>query len=259
MPRQRFSVDGGSVASTFTFLIGVVLLVSLFSLRFSLPFIFELGVLLGLLFWLFVVISFPWDIYLAAKQARVDADNNKKIGIEVDENDYKTLKRLEIWLFFGALSVHVVTAVIVYLLSLISDIVRPQFYLLFVISAIIRPSVEFYTHLESQIKLISRRVLFPRADCEALNDEYVKVTKEKESSTKPAHVNEEVTRHREKVSAAISEKENTEDKYYRKAQERISQLSQSFEDVIHNLSSGDRDLVIGLKALANLFKSPPSL
>lgn len=237
-------------------MIGLSLIISLLSKRLSIPLALDIGIGVTLLAWFYVVIAYPWNLYFSARTARFNAEESKRRDINVDTDDYQTLRSLERTLLFVALLAHLLSSVVIHFASIWSEgAVRPQFAYLFGVTALLRPSFEFYMYLRIRLAELSERVKRPRDDVRTLKEDLLKTKDNLESyyQNLDEFANSFKNSYNSLLEIVASEKE-LEAKYYDSESEKINQLSKSFDHVVHQLSSGDRDLVVGIRALARLFK-----
>lgn len=240
-------------------LAGLATVAAVYFGRLTVAMALDIGMLLACLTWLFFLVKIPWDLYFAARRARLDGQESQRLGIEGVQTQTQQLAKMERFLLGGALGGHVVTAAGVYALAFVHpDLVSPGFTWLFVASAGLRPTWEAYGYLRQRVSELASRVRYPREDIATLNSrftEHQSALRNLERQFKEYKDAEEIRFHQ--LDIALQQLQGRQISEIARLEKRTVQLSQRFEEVIEKMSS-DQDLLAGVRAFARMMREPSS-
>ena len=228
--------------------------------RLSLAAALDIGMLLATLTWLFLLVKIPWDLYFAARKARVDGQESQRRGIQGVQAQTQQLAQWEGRLLVGALAAHILTALGIYAIGNYSpELVRPGFGWLFVASAALRPAWEGYAYLRSRLVELASQVRYPREDVTTLigdvaahRENQLKLERELE-----AFKAEMLVRFNQ-LDLGVQQLQSKEIADTTRLEKRTVQLSHRFEEVVEKMSN-DQELLAGVRAFARLFREQPSV
>lgn len=235
----------------------IATVVAVYSGSLPLAMALDVGMLLACLVWLFFLVKIPWDLYFAARKARIDGEESVERGISgVEEQTYQ-LKRMETALLWTALGGHALTAAAVLGLSAWRpELVRPSFSLLFVVSVAFRPAWEGYGYLSRRLKELATQVRYPREDINTLKTKVEQLKLEHE--TLGQVVDKLNSRLEARFGAHAQEMGDLRARQVSELaalEKRTVQLSYRFEEVVEKMSS-DQDLLAGVRAFARMLREP---
>lgn len=217
----------------------------------------DIGMILACLTWLFFLVKIPWDLYFAARRARMDGQESQRLGLEAAREQTRQLAKMESYLLFGALGGHAMTAAGIYGLSCLRpELVRPDFSLLFVASVALRPAWEGYGYLRHRLAELSEQVRYPREDVTTLRGR-VEMLQARNAESERDLQQQRVEDHARFVAleAALAQAQSQQISETVRLEKKTVQLSHRFEEVVSTLSS-DQDLLAGVRAFARLLREP---
>ncbi len=219
----------------------------------------DIGMLLACLTWLFFLVKIPWDLYFAARRARVDGQESLSLGIEGVQSQTQQLAKMERFLLMGALGGHALTAGGIYGLAYLHpELVKPGFTWLFVASAALRPAWEGYSYLRQRVSELASHVRYPREDITTLKhrfSEQVSAHKNLERQFKEFVDSGELRFHQ--WDSLLQQVQSRQISEHTRLEKRTIQLSQRFEEAVEKMSS-DQDLLAGVRAFARMIREPTS-
>jgi hypothetical protein len=120
---------------------------------------------LVMLWWLAVVVTLPWNLYFQALQVLSDAKRSQSQSIKIESNDLSYVKRWAQLALFGAIALHLVSAVGFYLLAVYA-ITPIGYYGAGAALALVglRPAIRAFEYVSQRIAQIGREVRYPRDD-----------------------------------------------------------------------------------------------
>lgn len=132
------------------------------------------GAALGFIafFWLLVVVTVPWNLYFAARQAehRLEAARGRHISVPAArEAEVHTLARRLLRMAIGA---HVISAVIAAVVAVATGYTIGYYVAgFFLVSIVLRPAGAYFVYLKSRIATISRDIAYPPEDVVELREQ----------------------------------------------------------------------------------------
>jgi len=140
---------------------------------------------LAIFLWLVVVVTVPWNIYFQAKEVLNDAEISQERGIGVDNRQVSFAR---VWVkrsLIIALSLHLVSAVVLYLLAL-NGIGAIGYWgaIAALLLTVLRPVISAYKYLTRRLSQISEQVKYPREDIVALQQKVKQMEQKLESVQK---------------------------------------------------------------------------
>lgn len=123
-------------------------------------------------FWFGAVLTVPWNLYFAARQAghRLDAARRREIAVPAERaSEVGTLAKR---LLLVAVASHVVSAVVAAVVALVTGY-EIGYYVagFFLVGVLIRPAAAYFAYLRARIAAISREVGFPPDDVRTLREQ----------------------------------------------------------------------------------------
>lgn len=217
----------------------------------------DIGMVLACLTWLFFLVKIPWDLYFAARKARIDGEESQRLGLDGVRNQTRQLARMESYLLVGALGGHAVTAAAIFGLSLLRpELVRPDFSLLFIASVALRPAWEGYGYLRQHLAELTQQVRYPREDVLTLKGKFdLLQTRHTELQTELQRAQAESQARLAGLELALTHAQSHQLSENTRLEQRTVQLSHRFEEVVASISS-DQDLLAGVRAFARMMREP---
>jgi hypothetical protein len=127
---------------------------------------------LVMIWWLAVIVTLPWNLYFQALTVIADAKRSQSQSIRVETSDLSYVKRWASLALTGAIALHVVSAVVFYLLAVYA--VTPiGYYGSAAALALVglRPAIRAFDYVSQRIAQIGREVRYPRDDVILLRDQ----------------------------------------------------------------------------------------
>ncbi len=115
--------------------------------------------------WLIAIVTIPWNIYFEAREVLVEADTSRERGLTVEQPKLNYVKKLARWSLVGAIALHFLSAVTLYILaatgiSVVGYISSAATLLL----TVLRPAIRGYQYLAARLVMIRREIKYPRED-----------------------------------------------------------------------------------------------
>ncbi len=137
---------------------------------------------LASLWWLYVLVSLPWDLYFYARQLREDTRISGGKGIPIDPESRQYVDKLHRWSLRIALGLHGVTTLVFYGLAAFN--LTPLGYLSAAAALLltgVRPGICAYQYFISRLMAIQEEVFVPRADAIDLRQQLTSLTTQVEA------------------------------------------------------------------------------
>jgi hypothetical protein len=195
--------------------------------------------------WLIVLVTVPWNLYFAARQAAAQMPVSRRRGIEVapglDAEATKLARRM-LWFAVGA---HVASAAVIAIITYFSGrSVGYYFAGFFLFSTAVRPGLAYLTHVRDRITVLTRESKFPRDDVGTLKATVR--TLELTVGEVWTEQNRLATDRSADRSAVWSRVDDLE--------RRLERMARRIEDTLDSI--GDhQEVVTGIRALARIFRS----
>jgi hypothetical protein len=194
--------------------------------------------------WLIVLVTVPWNLYFAARQAAAQMPVSRGRGIEVaPELDAEATKLARRMLWF-AVCAHAASAAVTAIITYVSGrAVGYYFAGFFLLSTVVRPALAYLTHVRDRITVLTKESTFPRDDVGTL----------KATMRTLEHTVREVRTEQNRLatdrSAAWSRVDDLE--------RRLERMARRIENALDGI--GDhQEVVTGIRALARIFRSDPA-
>ncbi len=124
--------------------------------------------------WAIVLVAVPWNLYFAARRVVVQMAVSLSREIVVPEANQAEARLIERRMLWFALSGHVITALAIGVVTLVSGHTIGYYFTgFYLLTATFRPAAAYFSHLRERIGVLSRESLHPRDDVVSLR---VKVT-----------------------------------------------------------------------------------
>lgn len=126
--------------------------------------------------WLLVIVTVPWNIYFDAKEVIAEAKISQEKKITVDEQQLSYLKKVARWSIFGAIALHLVSALSLYTLAAtgISAVGYVSSAATLLLTGL-RPVIRAYQYLAFRLSMIRQQIKYPREDVLELRNRFVTV------------------------------------------------------------------------------------
>lgn len=115
--------------------------------------------------WLLVIITVPWNIYFDAKEVISEANLSKEKDIKFDKKQLDYAKRIQKWSIWGAIGLHLISAVALYVLA--DTGISPVGYVsagATLLLTCLRPAIRGYQYVALRLSLIREQIKYPRED-----------------------------------------------------------------------------------------------
>ncbi|MYW03788.1 hypothetical protein [Streptomyces sp. SID3343] len=235
-----------------TAILGVVLY---FVSDVSLANLLSLGAGALCLFWLIVVLTVPWTLYFRARQLIREIHTSRGKGIAVSAEREPEARRIAQRLLWGALGAHLVSAVVIAVITWVSGgVVGYYFAGFYLLSTLFRPSQAYLAHLSLRLKSMLREVTHPRDDVLALIDR-VTALEDKVSVLEIRTV--ELTETTEELKIAVASNAAAASDRDHASDRKIEALGRRFEDTISQLTD-NQEVISGIKAFLRLLRTQES-
>ena len=116
-------------------------------------------------YWLLAIVTIPWNIHFEAKEVINEADISQQRKIPVNLQQIKYVNQVAKWSIIVAISLHIISAGILYLLSFTG--VSNVGYITSIAAlalTFLRPAIRGYEYLKSKLSIIKQQIKYPRED-----------------------------------------------------------------------------------------------
>jgi len=140
------------------------------------------AIALATLWWLYVLVSLPWDLYFYARQLREDTRISSGKGIPIDPESRQYVDKLYRWSLRVALGLHGITTLVFYGLAAFN--LTPLGYLSAATALLltgVRPAIRAYQYFISRLITIQQEVFVPRPDAIDLRQQLATLTDQVEA------------------------------------------------------------------------------
>ncbi|MEN9204830.1 MAG: hypothetical protein Q6J68_06090 [Thermostichales cyanobacterium SZTDM-1c_bins_54] len=159
------SLQQAWVSATLIFLLGGLVYGLLRAFGVSAGEVRDWAIALTSLWWLYVLVTLPWDIYFYARQLLYDTRVSQEKGIPINLESRRYVEQLYRWSLVVALGLHGVTSLAFVGLAVVG--VNPLGYwsgAAALLLSLVRPGIRAYRYLIERLKTLQQEVLIPRPD-----------------------------------------------------------------------------------------------
>eukprot|EP01124_Arcella_intermedia_P004879 TRINITY_DN1280_c0_g1_i1.p1 TRINITY_DN1280_c0_g1~~TRINITY_DN1280_c0_g1_i1.p1 ORF type:complete len:274 (+),score=44.67 TRINITY_DN1280_c0_g1_i1:8-829(+) len=220
----------------------------------NLPNVIDVALVLGTTGWLYFIMKVPWNLYLSARQKRIDADESKEQGVKQDEQSLAKLKGLETRLLGGVLATHIASAIGIYALAWLTGerIIKTSSCFIFLGSAFFRPSLEMHRYLRKRIEILGGRVAYPTHYVHELIGRLNNVEAKAESSVQRLNDGDEsfkrISKRIDDLSSLEGRHEAQLTKRVQELEERLANNRKAFDHSIVQISKKFEETIVDLQA-----------
>lgn len=194
------------------------------------------------LFWLFVILKAPWDLYFQAHAVAFEQQRSRErsIALAAGREEYvRVLRRRLGWLAVGA---HLFSAALVAAVTYFTGgVVGYYFAAFYVVSTAFRPIAAAYTYLAGRLRALAEESRYPREDVVTLRE----TTQSHDATLK--HIEEEMR----SLHHLLNEERRERDSETRDLRQRLHALSREFEVTVSRLTD-NQDVIRGIQAFVRL-------
>jgi len=206
---------------------------------------------------LYVVVRYPWDLYMEARALRAEQRESLRIGIDVPEPDQASAAKLARNLLLVCVGIHVVSAGVMLLVSALlgGRVLGYGFAAAFVLATLLRPAHTLYLHLKARLLRLRERATHPREDVVSLRVRVDALEHDRRlAQDERAGLSADLDRSR---ADAERERMRIESDARRRAGDLDAKLDRVLGEVERQVDrmTDDRELVAGLRALLKMARS----
>lgn len=123
--------------------------------------------------WLLVIVTVPWNVHFQAKEVLAEAAQSAEKGIPVDDKQVKYVKYLAKRSLWVAISLHVISAVGLYILAVTGISTVGYFGSgAALLLTVLRPAISAYEYLYARLRMIRQEFTYPREDIVELRNRF---------------------------------------------------------------------------------------
>ena len=120
---------------------------------------------IAIFWWLFVIVTVPWNVYFDAQEVIYDAAVSRKKNIAVDEKQVNYVRKVRRWSLVVAIALHLLSALGIYTLAAIGVSAIGYFAAAATLLLTgLRPVIRAYQYLVVRLNMIRRQIKYPRED-----------------------------------------------------------------------------------------------
>lgn len=221
-----------------------------------LPSAVDLGIGAATTFSLYAVISYPWDLYFYARHTRIEAEESKKLGINVSESDYNSVRSIENRALFTSIFSHFASAGAVYGIGHITNeqVIRKRTAIFFLASILVRPTYSAYSYLYQKLDSLLQKTYYPREDVLKIKSRVDELEKSlEEEKKKSQNLSNEVEKlmnsyqgDLEKVKKEVNKNHGLFQKNGTDQLDEIRKIQEDFKQSVHKISK-EKQMIDGVK------------
>ncbi|GAB4583544.1 hypothetical protein [Nocardia sp. IFM 10818] len=187
-------------------------------------------------FWLVVVITVPWNVYFAARQAGHRAEAARRRQISVHPEHTTEITALSKRTLIIAIAAHVLSAIVAAVVAVLSGYTVGYYVAGFFLgSMVLRPAAAYFAYLRARIATVSHEVAYPPEDVRELRRRLDELEDEhKKDREELRNLREVVARH----------------------DQRIVAMKAHFESTVDRVTDR-QEIIAGLRAFARLLREAP--
>ncbi|MEW1844676.1 hypothetical protein AB0392_42610 [Nonomuraea angiospora] len=193
------------------------------------------------LLWLVVVLTVPWNLFLAARHVLHEIQVSREAGIEVARHREDEARRIARRMLVLAVSGHVVSAAVIAVVTFFAGAQLGYYFSgFYLLATAFRPIAAYTKHLRDRVRTLGQEVRYPRADVIALLDR----VSELETVTKG------LKRDIDDLNAARQGLELADHDLGR----RMTLMARRFDETVDGLND-NQEVITGLKAFLRLVRA----
>jgi hypothetical protein len=126
---------------------------------------------IGIIEWLFAIVTVPWNIYFAAKSTVREGEESRSQGITVEPRQLAYANTIASRSLIIAIALHLISAIALYYLSVHQ--ITPLGYIssaAALLLTFLRPAISTYEYLAARLAAMRQQFVYPRADIIELRD-----------------------------------------------------------------------------------------
>lgn len=173
--------------------------------------------------WLIAIVIVPWNIYFEAQEVKNEARVSEKREIEFDKSELKYVNRLSKWSLYLAVSLHLISAGLLYWIAWYEISVVGYFGAgAAVLLTLLRPAIRAYEYISYRLSSIKKEFAYPRNDVFTLSNKLEQLSVDVKTIQNMLD--------RSKVDSWISQRRQD----FNKQAERIAILEKNLEELNTN-------------------------
>ncbi|MBE1586884.1 hypothetical protein ACFPOI_00505 [Nonomuraea angiospora] len=193
------------------------------------------------LLWLVVVLTVPWNLFLAARHVLHEIQVSREAGIEVARHREDEARRIARRMLVLAVSGHVVSAAVIAVVTFFAGAQLGYYFSgFYLLATAFRPVAAYTKHLRDRVRTLGQEVRYPRADVIALLDR----VSELETVVKG------IKRDVDDLNAARQGLELADHDLGR----RMTLMARRFDETVDGLND-NQEVITGLKAFLRLVRA----
>jgi hypothetical protein len=220
--------------------------------------------------WLIVLVTVPWNLYFAARQAVADMAVSRERGITVraaQEEEARRLARRMLWFALGA---HLGTAAVAAVITFFSGATAGYYFVgFFLLSTALRPAAAYVAHVRERIKVLRRESTHPRDDVASLKNrvdlaaQAVDELREELRRTGSTLAGD-ITHAQQLLTADLARVQDAQAADRTAARSRDDDLARRIDQMVRRIEatldgiSDHQELLTGLRALVRMMKPDPA-
>ncbi len=116
-------------------------------------------------YWLLAIVTIPWNVHFEAKEVINEADISQQKKIKVNLDQIKYVKTIAKWSIIVAITLHLISALVLYLLS-VKGISNVGYFtsIAALLLTFLRPAIRGYQYLRIKLINIKQQIKYPRED-----------------------------------------------------------------------------------------------
>jgi hypothetical protein len=220
--------------------------------------------------WLIVLVTVPWNLYFAARQALADMAVSRERGISVrvaQEEEARRLARRIRWLALGA---HLGTAAVAAVITFFSGATAGYYFVgFYLLSTALRPAAAYVSHVRERIKVLRRESTYPRDDVASLKhrvDLAAKAVDElrEELRRTGSMLAEDITHAQQLLTADLARVQDAQAADRTAARTRDDDLARRIDQMVRRIEatldgiSDHQELLTGIRALVRMIRTDPA-
>jgi hypothetical protein len=227
--------------------------------------------------WLIVLVTVPWNLYFAARQAVAEMAVSRQRGITVQAAHDTEARRIALWMLWFALGAHVATAVVTVVIAYVSGAKAGYYFAgFYLLSTAVRPAAAYLAHVRERITALSRESTHPRADITSLTSrvdfvagtlaelraELSRVTDDLRRTE--STLADDIAHTRQLMTAELSRWQDAQAADRAAARSRDDDLGRRIDQMVHRIEatldgiSDHQELLTGIRALVRMIRPDPA-